>query len=200
MASRVHQFVVEQVAGMAGDPTQLRQPAAVQHELAHGDVATRELRPILRDWLVVVDEPAVGEAVCDDRREPFDASRASHRSTVPTAAAATVRRATPDVDDGNAVLVHAQSTATAIGPSKAGRTWSERGRTADQKPLDGHRYRNVLADRPFRNRRNIFTWLSKSFASRLVNGADIISATLIGIDDTVTARAWLKVSNPNLPW
>src|ERR1700736_3375778 len=98
------------------NPVELRQPAAVPHHPADGDVALAvgaELRPVLGDRGVVVDQTAVGQPMDDRRGHPLG-HRKHHRGGVggPVLGAAAVRVSRPYIDDRCAVQVDGKCAAT----------------------------------------------------------------------------------------
>ncbi len=98
------------------------QPGAVPHHVANGDLRLAvgaELRPVLGDGRVVVDQRSVDEPV-DDRGGHALGRGEHHGARVggPVRGAATVGPARPDIDDGLTVQEDRQRTAAVPGTGK----------------------------------------------------------------------------------
>ena len=88
----------------------LREPGLVAHHVADRDrllAVRRELRPVRRDWRVVVEQPALGEHVRAQCRHALGARRdADDRVALPGPGPRAVAPPGPQVDGGTAVDHH----------------------------------------------------------------------------------------------
>ena len=108
-----HHDVIQQV--FLCRTSQTRQAGVVPHHLTNGEVRLAvgaELRPVLGNRRVVVDQPPVGEPV-DHGGSHTLGCREHHRCSIrrPWQFAIPIRPARPHVDDGLAVEIHRQRPA-----------------------------------------------------------------------------------------
>ncbi len=135
----LHPAVVHQI-GLA-DPVQVRQPGAMPHHLADGDLRLAvgaELRPVFVHRRFIVDQRAVDEPVNDRRGQALGRGE-DHRAGVggPVRRAAAVGPTGPDIDNGLTVQVDRTTRRRRSGDrEKAGRRPAPHRRSAGRPPLE----------------------------------------------------------------
>ena len=125
---RADEVPVEHLVRARDHVAQRVQPGGVAQEMPHGDellAALREFRPVRRDRLVVVDEPAVDEPVDSGGDDALRRREAhGHRVRLPGRSRG-VARSGPGVDHELAAVVHGYRRAAAAfvrgnGPERLG--------------------------------------------------------------------------------